>query len=1062
MKKTKLLTFLILVLSVICSSLLITACGKEDTTINPSKLTAPTVTLVGDTATWDANNLADKFEISIDGNLSYIENSVTSRKLIDGQSFKIRAVGDGTKYTNSDWSNSVTYVKEAAKYTITWKNGDSVLEIDENVLENTLPTYNGEEPAKISDAQYSYEFAGWTPEVVKANGDVTYTAVFTPILNKYTVIWKNGEETLETDTAEYGAIPEYNGNQPTKPADSEFMYTFKGWSPAISHTTGDITYVAEFTPVPKGYTIIWKNGDITLETDNDVPYGTAPSYDGDTPTKEATAQYTFTFSGWSPAISNVTESVTYEAQFTSSTRSYTVTFYSEDGLTVLDSVTVDYGQAAVYTKEYPVKNATEASTYIFEKWVSDKGGNITDDLTNVIADRSVYAAFKEFTRTVTVYIVSNNTDYGTVSASVFNGVPYGSKIEVSGNTVTIDGKTVTAVPSNASAQYTYTFTSWTTDSTVGNDTTVVANFSRTINTYTVTWKNGNDILETDTNVPYGAMPVYNGAQPTKPSDSESIYTFSGWSPAISTVVSDATYIAEFTNASNKHIVTFYSDDGVTELGRAIVGHGQTAVYPYALPTKEPSAQVTYTFAKWISEMGGEVEADLTNITENKSVYAKFLESARTYTVTFCNYDGAVLDSIAVEYKKSAVESIPILPPRESCYRFDGWIDTATESAANLSSITRDMSVKATYTKLYLVQFLDHDDTILPINYCENCKQAYKYSQLMDSKCPSCEKEISIIYDQWIELGESAIAPENPVRDGHRFTGWNTGFTNIADNLTVKAQYIEQYNVTFIGFNGEILKECLVDKGTSATSPTDDEASKTGYTFVGWDRAFTNISSDLIVTAIYEIKTYSVKFVLPDGTIIGEDTVEYGFSAIEPAYPPVFLTGTGINSNVYGFTGWDTAFDRVEGDLTVKAIYDTVYTNPVIIVNFDGASNQTATVYIYSHNTVTINGIELGINYKTETGKIVIDSVSFVSDGLFSQNYEQVINNNEMKYTYAWSNASGAEKYDGLAVAMTFKLQITVGGITIGEKTFVIDSCNLVISDENGESPEKITPVVVYR
>ena len=63
-------------------------------------------------------------------------------------------------------------------------------------------------------------------------------------------------------------------------------------------------------------TITWKNYDGSiLEVDNNVPHGTMPSYDGDTPIKESDNIYNYIFSNWSPSISKAVKSATYVAQF---------------------------------------------------------------------------------------------------------------------------------------------------------------------------------------------------------------------------------------------------------------------------------------------------------------------------------------------------------------------------------------------------------------------------------------------------------------------------------------------------------------------------------------------------------------------------------------------------------------------------------------------------------------------------------------------------------------------------------------------------------------------------
>ena len=64
-------------------------------------------------------------------------------------------------------------------YTITLKNyNGSVLKVDTDVKEGTIPKYNGSTPTRPDDATYTYSWTGWTPTVVAAKSDATYTATF--------------------------------------------------------------------------------------------------------------------------------------------------------------------------------------------------------------------------------------------------------------------------------------------------------------------------------------------------------------------------------------------------------------------------------------------------------------------------------------------------------------------------------------------------------------------------------------------------------------------------------------------------------------------------------------------------------------------------------------------------------------------------------------------------------------------------------------------------------------------------------------------------------------------
>ena len=129
-------------------------------------------------------------------------------------------------------------------------------------------------------------------------------------------------------------------------------------------------------------------------------------------------------------------------------------------------------------------------------------------------------------------------------------------------------------------------------------------------------------------------------------------------------------------------------------------------------------------------------------------------------------------------------------------------------------------------------------------------------------------------------------------------------------VTVAAAQPEMHTVTFKDWDGTVLKTQEVQHGGDAEAPADP--TRVGYTFTGWDKAFTNVTADLVVTAQYEINTYTVTFKDWDGTVLKTQEVQYGGDAEAPADP----TRTG-----YTFTGWDKAFTNITADLVVTAQYE---------------------------------------------------------------------------------------------------------------------------------------------
>lgn len=96
-------------------------------------------------------------------------------------------------------------------YTITWKNYDgSILDIDENVVEGSIPVYKGQTPTRSNDEQYMYVFNGWTPSVTKATKDEIYTATYTQVSIDGKTPGVSPVLSNDGKTVEYGFYPQTN------------------------------------------------------------------------------------------------------------------------------------------------------------------------------------------------------------------------------------------------------------------------------------------------------------------------------------------------------------------------------------------------------------------------------------------------------------------------------------------------------------------------------------------------------------------------------------------------------------------------------------------------------------------------------------------------------------------------------------------------------------------------------------------------------------------------------------------------------------------------------------
>ena len=105
------------------------------------------------------------------------------------------------------------------------------------------------------------EAANWNEFVEKS--------VIVVIDNTFTVTWKNGDDTIETDElVEFGTMPSYNGAVPTMTGEDNEVFVFNGWDKEVEEVTDDVIYTAQF----KKYTKVGDAFDETCEDDGQIEY----------------------------------------------------------------------------------------------------------------------------------------------------------------------------------------------------------------------------------------------------------------------------------------------------------------------------------------------------------------------------------------------------------------------------------------------------------------------------------------------------------------------------------------------------------------------------------------------------------------------------------------------------------------------------------------------------------------------------------------------------------------------------------------------------------------------
>lgn len=482
---------------------------------------------------------------------------------------------------------TATYIDYTVSFTYYAADGTTVTDSKEDYHYGdtvTVPTIE----TTVALDWVTYTFDKWDPTVsATVTGDAAYTATYAETTNTFNVYWVSEGATIEEDTVEYGTVPSFDGETPAKAANDQYTYTFLGWNTDSAAETGldlaneivttNTTYYAIFSAEVNKYSVSFVDFDgtalpVTVTVDGDpvsvdsveYPYGTEETAIAvpAEPTRDADAQYTYTFAGWTPSIAAVTGETVYTATYTQTLRSYTVKFVNEDGENIIDTQTVAYGGTPTAVTA-PEKAGDAQYSYTFAGW-KDADGTIADPTAITVQSDLTYTASYE--QAVNTYRVTFVNDDGTTVLDE-QTLEYGATPVYAGET---------PETTKAQAGHTYAHVGWTPDIVeVTGDAAYVAKYSDSTNTYTVRFvdEDGRTLIGEPQTVAYGETPTV-PADPTKrDAANRYTYTFAGWldeagnaaNPAETAVTADVTYKAGYTaEQTGWHIIVEdYTQGGAT-------------------------------------------------------------------------------------------------------------------------------------------------------------------------------------------------------------------------------------------------------------------------------------------------------------------------------------------------------------------------------------------------------------------------------------------------------------------------------------------------------------------
>ena len=361
---------------------------------------------------------------------------------------------------------------------------------------------------------------------------------------------------------------------------------------------------------------------------------------------------------------------------------------------------------------------------------------------------------------------------------------------------------------------------------------------------------------------------------------------------------------------------------------------------YGQDATEPTNPVRYgyEFVGW--------DQDLENITSDLIINAVY--KINEYTITFNSNGGNKINTIIQNYGTNLYLPTPV----KEGHDFFGWYSKNGTLYNNDNKLEKNLDLYAKWSlKTYKVTFVDYNDTELFITYAQH--------------------------------GTTIIEPNNPVRAGYEFIGWNKDIISIKNELKVKALYKPStFTISFDSLGGEEIDDITVSYDEEIVLPS---TAKDGYDFKGWiyedetlnDTFVYNYLSDITLKALWTKTPYSFTYNINNGEVAitgyNSDYHNVVIPSTLEGYPVTTITNDVFKDN--------NSIEYLKVGNNVTTLGNNVFANmeKLIKLELPNATKNIGKNILYGTNA--INHITLSSELPYALNYYFGEDISFVPDSL---------------------------------------------------------------------------------